>query len=83
MKLVLKTVLPIAFICGIPATQAATSDGKIWGFCGLVTCSGLCCTNLSSKAYQLYNFQMTKPAPKIYRTTNWSSYMSSILRKIN
>ena len=41
MKLVLKTVLTIAFICGIPATQAATSDGKIWGFCGLVTCSGL------------------------------------------
>ncbi len=32
MKLVLKTVLPIAFIYVIPATQAATSDGKTWGF---------------------------------------------------
>lgn len=34
MKLVLKTVLLIAFICGIPATQAATSDGKTWGAAG-------------------------------------------------
>lgn len=31
MKLVLKTVLPIALICAVPATQAATSDGKTWG----------------------------------------------------
>ena len=31
MKLILKTVLPLVFICTVPSTQAATSDGKSWG----------------------------------------------------
>jgi hypothetical protein len=44
---------------------------------------GLCCTNLSLKAYSQYNFQMNKPTPKIYRTTNWSSYNRALINRGN
>ena len=40
----------------------------------------LCCTNLSLRLIPQYNAQMNKPAPRTYRTSNWSTYMSSILR---
>ncbi len=32
---------------------------------------------------QQYNYQMKKPAPKIYRTTNWSSYNRALINRGN
>ena len=32
---------------------------------------------------QPYNFKMNKPAPKIYRTTNWSSYNRALMNRGN
>ena len=43
----------------------------------------LCCTNLASKLIQQYNFKMNKPASKIYRTTNWSSYNRALINRGN
>lgn len=30
-----------------------------------------------------YNFKMNKPTPKIYRTTNWSSYNRALINRGN
>ena len=43
----------------------------------------LCCTNLPLRLIQHYNSQMNKPTPKIYRTTNWSSYNSALINRGN
>ena len=43
----------------------------------------LCCTNLSVKAFQRYNFQMKKPTHKIYRTTNWPAYNRALMSRGN
>ena len=33
--------------------------------------------------FQQYNFRMKKSAPKIYRTTNWSSYNRALIKRGN
>jgi hypothetical protein len=43
----------------------------------------LCCTNLSLRLIPQYNCQMNKPTPKIYRTTNWSSYNRARIHRGN
>ena len=48
-----------------------------------ISAHGLCCTNLSLRLIPQYNFQMNKPTPKIYRTTNWSSYNQALINRGN
>lgn len=41
----------------------------------------LCCTKLFLRLMPQYNFQMNNPAPKIYRTTNWSLYNRDFINR--
>ena len=43
----------------------------------------LCYTNLYLRFIPQYNFQMNKPTPKIYRTTNWPAYNRALMSRGN
>jgi hypothetical protein len=45
--------------------------------------NGFIVQTYSKRLIQQYNAQMNKPTPKIYRTTNWSTYNRALINRGN